>query len=151
MGVTGRGGVLIADGSGGGGTFSGGGVAVVSGATVVSGFESASEGSGVTVTGALALTVFCPHPIVAVTRPQTASMARYRGVIEGWATLFAPRMAGQNLELFPPAIRASAPTAILNERWCHDRPLSRILYDRCATAQIEKYWPSRFQYRPPGW
>src|ERR1700722_7064206 len=141
MGVTGRGGVLIADGSGGGGPFSGGGVAVVSGATVVSGFESASEGSGATATGALALTVFCAHPIVAVTRPQRASMARYRGVIEGWATLFAPRMASyrwgiegwaslsapeiscQNLELCPRAIRVSAPTAMLNETGYLDRPL----------------------------
>src|SRR5579862_9547669 len=91
----------MADGSGGGGTFSGGGVAVVSGAMVVSGFESASEGSGATVTGALALTVFWVHPTVAVRRPQRASMARYRGVIEGLGYPFCSANGWPKSRTFP--------------------------------------------------
>ena len=46
-----------------------GGVAVVSGATLVSGLESNGWGIGVDATGTAAFTVFCSHPVVASANP----------------------------------------------------------------------------------
>src|SRR6202030_1961800 len=65
-----------ASGGAGGGTLASttsGGVAVVSGATFVSGLESNGCGIGVDATGTAAFTVFCSHPAVASANPLAKS------------------------------------------------------------------------------
>src|SRR5580704_4285893 len=73
--VTGKGSAEEGGGAGGG-TFASttsGGVAVVSGATFVSGLESNGCGIGVDATGTAAFTVFCSHPVVASANPLAKS------------------------------------------------------------------------------
>ena len=83
-GATGSGGVVVATGVGGAGTFSSGGVAVVSGAMVVKGLESAREGAGAAATGAVAFGLFfMRHPLVASARPHRQSTMGNRLVIAG--------------------------------------------------------------------
>lgn len=83
VGVTGREGVVVDAGLGGAGTFSGGGVAVVSGAIVVNGFESATVGAGAAATGAAAFTVLLVQPFIPLASAQIQITAKYRGVIRG--------------------------------------------------------------------
>jgi hypothetical protein len=69
--VTDKGSVEEGGGAGGGtlASTTSGGVAVVSGATLVSGLESDGWGIGVDATGTAAFTVFCSHPVVASANP----------------------------------------------------------------------------------
>lgn len=73
--VTDKGSVEEGGGAGGGtlASTTSGGVAVVSGATLVSGLESDGWGIGVDATGTAAFTVFCSHPLVASANPVAKS------------------------------------------------------------------------------
>ena len=100
-GVTGSGGVVVATGLGGAGTFSSGGVAVVSGAIVVNGFESAGAGAGAAATGAAAFTFFSEHPMVARARPHRHNKVRDRFVISGLGYPFCSANGWPKSRTFP--------------------------------------------------
>jgi hypothetical protein len=75
---------VVATGFGGTGTFSSGGVAVVSGAIVVKGLESAREGAGAAATGAVAVGFFFPRqPQVASARPHRQTNIGNRLIMTG--------------------------------------------------------------------